>query len=138
MASGSFQEVLADKTTKKPPRRVICCSGKIYYELFQRRKDLKASHLAIVRLEQFYPFPEKQLEKVAAKYSEAKEWCWVQEEPQNMGGWGFVRPRLAGLVHKHIRYIGREEAASPATGFHAIYKRQQAAVVDEAVGPAPK
>ena len=135
--SGSFHEVLADDTMKKAPRRVVFCSGKIYYELFQRRQDLKAFDIGIVRLEQFYPFPETQLEKVVAKCSGAKEWCWVQEEPENMGGWSFVRPRLASLVQKHIKYIGRKEAASPATGFRNIYRREQAAVVEEAVGPPP-
>lgn len=134
MTSGSFQEVLDDSSNKRTSRRILLCSGKIYYELLQRRQDLKASDICIVRLEQFYPFPEKQLEEVIAKYTHGKEWLWVQEEPENMGGWSFVRPRLAALVHKHIRYIGRKEAASPATGFHAIYKSQQAAIIDEAVG----
>ena len=134
MTSGSFQEVLDDKSNKKTSRRILFCSGKIYYELLQRRQNLKASDIGIFRLEQFYPFPERQLEQVIARYSRAKDWCWVQEEPENMGGWGFVRPRLAALVQKHIRYIGREAAASPATGFRSIYNQQQAAVIDEAVG----
>ncbi|UCE82008.1 MAG: 2-oxoglutarate dehydrogenase E1 component [Deltaproteobacteria bacterium] len=135
MTSGSFQEVLDDASNQKSSRRILFCSGKIYYELFQRRQDIKASDIGIVRLEQLYPFPEMQLEEVIAKYTRAKEWFWVQEEPENMGGWSFVRSRLAGLVQKHIKYIGRKEAASPATGFHSIYKDQQAAIIDEAVGP---
>lgn len=136
--SGSFQEILDDASNKKTSRRILFCSGKIYYELFQRRLDLKASDIGIIRLEQFYPFPDKQLKEVITKYSRAKEWYWVQEEPENMGGWNFVRPRLAYLLQKHIQYIGREEAASPATGFHNIYKSQQAAIIDEAVGPLLK
>ncbi len=138
MTSGSFQEVLDDASNRKTSRRMLLCSGKIYYELFQRRQSLKASDIGIVRLEQFYPFPEKQLEEVIAKYPQGKEWYWVQEEPENMGGWNFVRSRLATLVQKHIKFIGRKEAASPATGFRNLYNIQQAAILDEAVGPPPK
>jgi 2-oxoglutarate dehydrogenase E1 component len=138
LTEGSFQEVLDHETSKKTCSRIIFCSGKIYYELFQRRQDLKNTDISIIRLEQFYPFPHKQLEDVIAKYSRAKEWYWVQEEPKNMGGWNFVRSRLASLVHKHIKYVGREDAASPATGFHNIYKRQQAAIIEEAIGPPPE
>jgi 2-oxoglutarate dehydrogenase E1 component len=138
MTSGSFQEVLDDADNKESSHRILFCSGKIYYELFQRRQDLEASGVGIVRLEQFYPFPEKQLERVLVKYTRVKEWYWVQEEPENMGGWSFVRPRLASLVQKHVKYIGRKEAASPATGFHAIYRAQQTAIADEAVGKLPK
>jgi 2-oxoglutarate dehydrogenase E1 component len=138
LTKGSFQEVLDHGTNKKTCRRIIFCSGKIFYELFQRRQDLKSTDISIIRLEQFYPFPHKQLEEVIAKYSRVREWYWVQEEPENMGGWNFVRSRLASLVHKHLKYVGREDAASPATGFHNIYKRQQAAIIEEAVGPPPK
>ena len=138
MTSGFFLEVLDDPSKKKSFRRIIFCSGKIYYEIFQRRQDLKAFDLGIVRLEQFYPFPEKQIKEVINNYKRVKEWYWVQEEPENMGGWNFVRPRLATLVQKQINYIGREEAASPATGFRNIYRSQQAAIIDEAVGSAPQ
>ena len=92
--------------------------------------------IAIVRLEQFYPFPEKPLQKVVSKYSKAAKWCWVQEEPANMGGWWFVRPRLEELIGKPVAYISRPGASSPATGFPAVYHKQQAAIIDQAVGPA--
>ncbi len=137
MTSGSFQEVLDDASNRKTSRRILFCSGKIYYELFERRQSLGSSDIGIVRLEQFYPFPEKQLEEVIARYPRGKEWCWVQEEPENMGGWNFVRSRLATLIQKHIKFIGRKEAASTATGFHNLYKIQQAAIIEEAVGPLP-
>jgi 2-oxoglutarate dehydrogenase E1 component len=134
--SGFFRTLLAEDKTVGP-ERVLFCSGKIYYELLQRREELRAEDLALVRLEQLHPFPRRELEEVAERYGEAKEWCWVQEEPENMGAWQFVRPRLAGLVHRHIRYIGRRPAATPAPGFHNIYKMQQEAVISEAVGPKP-
>ncbi len=136
LTSGYFRPVLADGDSGRA-ERVVVCSGKIYYELFQRRADLQASHLALVRLEQINPFPTKLLEELAARVDKAKEWCWVQEEPENMGAWGFVQPRLARLLHKHVRYIGRKAAASPAPGFHKIYTREQEAVISEAVGPKP-
>ena len=138
LTKGSFQEVLDHGTNKQTSHRIIFCSGKIYYELFQRREDLKITDIGIIRLEQFYPFPHKQLEDVIAKYSRVKEWYWVQEEPENMGGWNFVRSRLASLVHKHIKYVGRKDSASPATGFRNIYNKQQAAIIEEAVGPPLK
>ena len=133
LTSGYFRPVLGDGGPGKP-ERVLLCSGKIYYELLQRREDLQASHLALVRLEQINPFPTESLEELAARFGEAKEWCWVQEEPENMGAWDFVRPRLAALVHKHLRYVGRKAAASPAPGFHNLYKLEQEAVLSEAVG----
>jgi 2-oxoglutarate dehydrogenase E1 component len=136
LTSGYFRPVLADGGTGKT-ERVLVCSGKICYELLQRREDLRASHLALVRLEQVNPFPTKALEALAGRLAEAREWCWVQEEPENMGAWNFVRPRLAALVHKHVRYIGRKASASPAPGFHNIYKLEQEAVISEAVGPKP-
>ena len=137
LTSGSFQEILDDANNKKTSQRIIFCSGKICYELLQRRQDLKAHDIGLVRLEQFYPFPEQRLEEVIHRYDRAKEWLWVQEEPENMGGWSFVRSRIASLVQKHIKYVGREAAASPATGFRNLYLRQQAAIVDEAIGPPP-
>jgi 2-oxoglutarate dehydrogenase E1 component len=128
--------VLSDGEAGKP-ERVLLCSGKIYYELLQRREDLRASHLALVRLEQINPFPSNTLEGLVTRFAEAKEWCWVQEEPENMGASDFVRPRLARLLHQHVRYIGRKASASPAPGFHNIYKLEQEAVISEAAGPKP-
>ena len=136
MVSGFFQEVLDDPDKLKAPGRILFCSGKIYYELLQRRRELKKLDTAIVRLEQLYPFPEKQLKNVIKKYRKAKQYFWVQEEPQNMGAWFFIRSRLARLIGKHINYIGRKASSSPATGFPHIYRREQAAIIAEAVGPA--
>jgi 2-oxoglutarate dehydrogenase E1 component len=135
MASGRFQEVLDDTLKPKPLKRIVLCSGKIYYELLQRRERLKKTDTALLRVEQFYPFPEAVFENVAAKYRHVKEWIWVQEEPRNMGGWAFMRDRLDGRLPRPLRYVGRPDSASPAPGFPKIYRRQQDAVVDEAVAP---
>ena len=132
-----FQPVLDENAAVNSPEKILFCSGKIYYELFMRRKELEFYDIAIVRLEQLYPFPENQLKKVIQKYQDAKKWYWVQEEPENMGAWRFVRPRLQKLSGTSISYIGRQAASSPATGFPAIYKQEQSEIISQAVGRAP-
>jgi 2-oxoglutarate dehydrogenase E1 component len=134
----SFEPVLDDPADLPKPEAVLICSGKIYYELFQRREELSSAKTAILRLEQFYPFPERHLATVIKKYRNAASWSWVQEEPENMGGWQFVRHRLPSLTGRDVNYIGREAAASPASGYPNVFKRQQAAIVDAAVGSLPE
>ncbi len=134
LAAGGFEDVIADCDAGRSARRVLFCSGKIYYELLQRSRTVGKHDAALVRLEQFYPFPEAALQKIVKRYPKAREWAWVQEEPENMGGWQFVRPRLETLVGQPVSYIGRDAAASPSTGFPKIYRRQQDAIIDTAVG----
>jgi 2-oxoglutarate dehydrogenase E1 component len=136
MTSGSFRAVVDDPDRLKSVRRIIFCSGKIFFELLQRRRKIKNSDTAIVRLEQFYPFPEMQLKTAIQKYKQARKYLWVQEEPENMGAWFFVRPRLEKLTGEAIEYVGRKAASSPATGFPNIYRKEQTAVIDNALGPA--
>jgi 2-oxoglutarate dehydrogenase E1 component len=116
----SFQEVLDDTADAKKVTRVAFCSGKIYYDLIERREMEKANDIAFIRLEQLYPFPQKQVDEILAKYNKAKDFLFIQEEPENMGPWRFVDQQLRKL---NLTYAGRHEAASPATGFgkrHAI------------------
>jgi len=135
LAEGCFQTILDDPNGVKDPKTVLICSGKIYYDLFNRRKELEISNIAIIRLEQFYPFPLDHLKKVTKKYARADHWCWVQEEPANMGGWQFVKPRLEDITRKKVRYVGRAEASSPATGFPKKFTQEQNQIIEEAVGP---
>jgi len=135
LTAGCFQEVIDDPDKLKSPGRILFCSGKIYYELLQRRRKLNKNDIAIVRMEQLYPFPEENLKTIIRKYQKARQFFWVQEEPENMGGWFFVRPRLEKLIGKPIEYVGRNPSASPATGFPRIYRQEQAAVIEGAVGP---
>lgn len=135
LTQGHFQEVIADTAELKAPKRVLLCSGKIYYELYQRRFDLKANHIAIIRVEQFYPFPAAQLKTALAGFDKVRQWYWVQEEPENMGAFRFMQPRLEKLTGKKIKYIGRSPAASPATGFVKIYRQQQDRIIEQAIGP---
>jgi len=134
MTAGAFKEVLEDPDPVQSPRRILFCSGKIYYELLQKRREMKKTDTGIVRLEQFYPFPDVQLKAVIQKYKRARQFIWVQEEPENMGAWFFAGPRLEKLIGKPLAYIGRNAAASPATGFPGIYRKEQAAVTEQALG----
>ena len=137
LTSGTFETVLDDPENVKAPTRMLICSGKIFYDLDDRRRQCKASDIGIIRIEQLYPIPYRRLEDLQKKYRNADRWMWVQEEPENMGAWRFLKPELEKVVEKPFDFIGREAAASTATGFPAIYKMQQADILDKAVGPAP-
>jgi 2-oxoglutarate dehydrogenase E1 component len=110
----NFQEVLDDTADSNKVTRVAFCSGKIYFDLIERREKDGCHDIAFIRLEQLYPFPQKQIDVILKKYAKATEFLFVQEEPENMGPWRFVDNNLRSLK---LNYIGREAAASPATGF---------------------
>jgi 2-oxoglutarate dehydrogenase E1 component len=132
-----FQDVLDDPAADKRAERIILCSGKVYWDLVdQRAKENKA--VVIVRLEQFYPFPADALLRILNKYPRGHaDVVWVQEESHNMGGWFFVEPRLRQLGFD-IKYIGRDDSASPATGSLEIHQREQRELVRAAFnGHAP-
>jgi 2-oxoglutarate dehydrogenase E1 component len=115
--------------------RVVFCSGKIYYDLDAARREKKLENVAIVRLEQYYPFPAEQLRAQLETYSNATEVLWVQEEPRNMGAWDFVDERLLALLYQGqtLRYVGRPSGSSPATGSSKRHAAEQAAVIAEAL-----
>ena len=135
---GGFQPVITDSgvTTPETVNRIVICSGKVYYDLLEARKKAGLENVAIVRLEQFYPFPEKRLREVLALYPKAQQFIWAQEEPKNMGGWTFVRERLENILPQGSpsAYVGRVPSASPATGSYAIHQIEQAKLVAEALG----
>jgi 2-oxoglutarate dehydrogenase E1 component len=102
----------------------------------QRRRELKRTDTAILRLEQLYPFPQSRLRLALGRFKQVQAVSWVQEEPENMGAWTFVRPRLEALLGgRALSYIGRKESPTPATGFPHVYRREQAEIVDRAIGP---
>jgi 2-oxoglutarate dehydrogenase E1 component len=137
LVSGRFQDVLDDTVEPERVRRVVLCSGKVYYDLAAKREAVgKTREVAIVRLEQFYPWPADALKAALGRYRSAREWVWAQEESQNMGGWTFVAPRLAELMGFGFEYVGRDASASPATGSHAVHEREQAELVEAAIGAA--
>ena len=131
LTNGGFQPVIDDVTADKSKvKRIVVCSGKVYYDLEKARNE----NVAIVRLEQFYPFPQAKLEEVFASYPNSESLVWCQEEPRNMGGWWFVRSRFEQLKGKmSFQYVGRTASASPATGSYAIHGLEQAKLVEETV-----
>ena len=134
LAEGAFAVVLDDAKAQPSVSRLILCSGKIYYELMGRLVSTGRRNTALIRLEQFYPFPDEALRAIIARYKQAEDFLWVQEEPANMGGWQFVREALEPLLAKPLRYVGRPASSSPATGYPKIYRRLQDAIINEAVG----
>ncbi len=136
LAHGRFQPVIPELDPIDPAgvKRLVLCSGKVYYDLLRTRREAEQHDVAIVRMEQLYPFPKAELEAVYASYPEA-EIVWCQEEPKNMGGW----PQLLHWFLEHLpadrlpRYVGRPAAASPATGSHHKHVQQQEALVSEAL-----
>ena len=120
-------------------RRVVLCSGKVYYDLFEEREKMKRKGAYLLRLEQLYPFPKRPLAKELARFPNAEVY-WCQEEPQNMGAWWFVKPRieqvLKQLDHKCavLKYAGRPESAATATGLLRVHNEEQSRLLREALG----
>ncbi len=141
LAGGGFRNVIDDVDDVKPAAvgRVVLCSGKVYFDLLKARRDAKVDKVAIVRIEQLYPFPSDEYEAIVRKYSHAREIVWCQEEPQNQGGWYQIRHRLqAKLGPKHeLLYAGRAGAAAPATGIPALHEQQQKNLVTAALMGLP-
>jgi 2-oxoglutarate dehydrogenase E1 component len=134
LVHGGFREIIDDPQPPKRPRGLVLCSGKIYYDLVQQRDEQKAAEMALVRIEQFYPFPAGTLEELRKRYGKVDEVIWAQEEPQNRGGWGFMFPRLLELFPGvPVRYVGREASASPATGSLRAHKEEQERIVRTAL-----
>jgi multifunctional 2-oxoglutarate metabolism enzyme len=137
LATGGFQPLIDDAEINDAGavKRVVLCSGKLYYDLAEARKKGEDRSVAIVRLEQFYPFPLKSIRETLAKYPNAAELVWAQEEPQNMGGWTFIHERLEGLLRscERPRFVGRSASASPATGSYSIHQKEQAEIINQAL-----
>lgn len=133
---GGFLPVIGDAGVKDAANvnRILLCSGKVFYDLIAQRKNLGDESTAIVRVEQFYPFPANMIADQLSKHASASDICWVQEEPQNMGGWFFMEPRLRAMLNanRRLRYAGRAPSASPATGSHTIHQMEQRQLVKEA------
>jgi multifunctional 2-oxoglutarate metabolism enzyme len=139
LAEGRFQEVLGDGgADPSRVRRVVLTTGKLYFDLLKARQDKRADHVALLRIEQLYPFPGGEVARVLAGYSATAELVWAQEEPRNMGPWRFVREAfLDGLVPggqgRKLRYVGRDASAAPAPGSHKVHVAEQDAIVSAVV-----
>ena len=136
---GSFQTVIPEQNdgiVGEKVKRVIVCSGKVYYDLVKKREDKKASDVAIMRIEQLYPFPHKAFAAEMKKYPNATEVVWCQDEPQNQGAWFFIQHQIHEnmLEGQKLGYAGRPASASPAVGYAHLHQDQQKALLDQAYG----
>jgi 2-oxoglutarate dehydrogenase E1 component len=132
--TGGFIELIDDAgADAKSVKKVVFCSGKIYYDLIEAKEKAGSDDVAIVRLEQLYPLPAKQISEVISKYKKATDFVWAQEEPENMGAWAFIMRMFVKLqlAPQMIQYVGRTENASPATGFSKSHAEQQQNIMDK-------
>ena len=140
LCTGGFQVLIdeIDNVDSSQVTRLVLCSGKVYFNILERRREAGLRHVAIVRVEQLYPFPEEEIRAILKEYPKATEICWAQEEPRNQGSWFFMlsRRHLAGCIQrKHkLVYAGRDYSASPAAGYLNVHTSQQRALVETALG----
>ncbi|WP_197911853.1 2-oxoglutarate dehydrogenase E1 component [Kineobactrum salinum] len=142
LANGHFHNVMdeTDELDKSGVQRIILCSGKVYYDLRAARRERGLEHIAILRLEQLYPFPEAELLEVLGGYPNIVESVWCQEEPQNQGAWYSSQHHMRRVMHAHredvyLRYVGREPSAAPAAGYMALHLAQQEQFINDALAP---
>ena len=141
LAGGGFRNVIdeIDDTRPAAVSRIVLCSGKVYFDLLKARREAKVDTVAIIRLEQLYPFPSDEYEAILRKYPNAHEVVWCQEEPQNQGAWYQIRHRLQAKLgpKDELLYAGRAGAAAPATGIAALHELQQRNLVTAALQGLP-
>jgi 2-oxoglutarate dehydrogenase E1 component len=137
LSHGEFETVIdeIDPIEAEQVTRVVMCSGKVYYDLLQARRSRELQHVAIVRVEQLYPFPHDRVAEVVGQYINAEQFIWCQEEPQNQGAWDQIKHRFAWLHESGLRaqYAGRKSAAAPATGYSKVHQEEQDQLIDDAL-----
>jgi len=137
LTHGEFQLIIPDVDTIEPKKvtRVVLCGGKVYYDLLQKRRDESLTQVAIIRIEQLYPFPEKALCTLLATYSSAETIVFCQEEPYNQGAWLIIQENIRRCLtpHQRLQYAGREASAAPAVGSAAVHAKQQQALILQAL-----
>ena len=130
LSEGTFLEVIDDKKViKNEIKTLVFTSVKIYYEIDNKRDSLKSKEIAIIRIEQLYPFPNRNLEKIIKTYKKVNRYIWVQEEPKNMGPWFHIMDHFRA-VKLQIELISREESASPASGSYKRYHERQEKIIN--------
>ena len=137
MASGHYKRVIAeiDEIDPKKVDHVVLCSGKVYYDLLEKRRAEKIKNVAIIRVEQIYPFPAKELNELLKCYTKTSRLIWCQEEPKNQGAWDFVEPRANATLEGgwQLNYVGRVSSSAPAVGSGKLHAIQQAELVERAI-----
>jgi 2-oxoglutarate dehydrogenase E1 component len=145
LAEGRFYNVLdeTDDLDKSKVQRIIICSGKVFYDLRAARRERGLEHIAILRLEQLYPFPEAELQEILTRsYANIVDAIWCQEEPMNQGAWYASQHHMRRVIQRHkvdvyLRYVGRDSSAAPAAGYMALHVAQMQKFIDEALGEMP-
>jgi 2-oxoglutarate dehydrogenase E1 component len=145
LAEGHFHNVLDETDDLDPAKiqRIVICSGKVFYDLRAARRERGLDHIAILRLEQLYPFPEAELQEILARsYPNIVDAIWCQEEPMNQGAWYASQHHMRRVIQRHkvdvyLRYVGREASAAPAAGYMALHLEQMKQFIDEALGEMP-
>ena len=126
-----------DKLDKSKVTRVLACSGKVYFDLLEARREHRIEDVAIIRLEQLYPFPKDEMQAMLAQYPHANELVWVQEEPRNQGAWSMLLSarHLRGCIDQRnsLTCVARPYSASPAVGYASLHLEQQQTIIDEAL-----
>ena len=137
LTKGKFYNVIPeiDKIAPKKVKRVILCSGKVYYDLLAKRRENQQEDVAIIRIEQLYPFPKDELEAELEKYTHVTDIVWCQEEPQNQGAWFSSQHHMRSclLENQNLNYVGRDFFAAPAVGSPGLHTKQQIQLVDDAL-----
>ena len=127
LSNGNFKEVIDDHNVEtEKVKRTVFCSGKIYYDLLERKEHFDAKDIAIIRIEQLYPFPEKEVQEIINKYHNTISWLWVQEEPINMGAWNYIRDKFHTI---DIQPVARQASASPAVGLYKLHQTEQNEII---------
>lgn len=137
LADGNFQPAIGeiDDLDPKAVKRVVMCSGKVYFDLLEARRKEEIKDVAIIRIEQIYPFPKEDVQAAISEYVNAKDFVWCQEEPQNQGAWYSSQHnfRLAIPADATLSYAGRAASASPAVGYMSVHLKQQKALIEDAL-----
>jgi len=137
ITQGTFNCVLPelDEITPSKVERVIVCYGKVYYELLEARRLNRITNIVILRVEQLYPFPGDELDKVLSQYENTNELIWCQEEPKNQGGWDFCKLRIPAYlnVRWQLNYVGRSPSSVPAVGSSRLHSKQQHELINQAL-----
>jgi len=137
LAAGEFQNVIGEIDALDPAgvNRVVMCSGKVYYDLLDERRKRGLNNIAIIRIEQLYPFPSDEMATALAGYSHVKDFVWCQEEPQNQGAWYCSQHNFWSAIPAgaKLTYAGRDASSSPAVGYLSVHNKQQQALISAAL-----
>ncbi|MDG1447908.1 MAG: 2-oxoglutarate dehydrogenase E1 component [Porticoccaceae bacterium] len=138
LANGEFQNVIDDQLEPAEVRRVVLCSGKVYYHLLEERQERGIDDIALIRLEQLYPFPDDELEDILRPYSNIEDIIWCQEEPMNQGAWYSSQHHMRHVIQHlkpelHLSFVGRESSAAPASGYMSVHLEEQKQFINQAL-----